>query len=187
MTDQREVAAMVLGNSEIRQRIVQEDLICPFNPDHLQPASYDITLDKGVLHPLGRVVWFPRETSNVGYIRLDEEFVTLCPGQFLLASTVEVVQIPVDLCAQVDGRSTLGRLGVTVHVTAGWIDPGFCGRITLEMHNAGPHEVNIPVNSRIGQIIFWEVEGCTVPYQGKYQGQVGATIARSDGEYERKF
>lgn len=107
-------------------------------------------------------------------------------GCFCLATTREFIRLPTDLLARVEGRSSIGRLGVTAHVTAGIIDPGFEGEITLEIANLGPNEVVLYPGQRICQLVFEELDAPSQrPYghpsrNSKYQGQRGATVARTD-------
>jgi dCTP deaminase len=144
----------VLSDGSIREWVRYGALgIDPFNPAHVQPASYDLTLAAD--GPL-----------------------ELLPGVFHLLSSVETVQLPKDLQGQVHGRSSLGRKGVLVHFTAGFIDPGFCGQITFEvMTLAGA--VSLMPGDRIAQIAFTLLDlPCQHPYQGRYQNQAGPTPSR---------
>jgi dCTP deaminase len=174
---------MILGNKEIRQRAQQEDLVKPFNLANLQPASYDIRLAGPFIYtpPVDKKIIFgsTMPKSNQG----NPDFLILVPGAFVLGSTVEWVNMPLDLSAQVDGRSTLGRLGVALHITAGWIDPGFKGHITLEICNHSRQTIAIPQGARVGQLIFFPVLGCDCGYDGKYQGQISTTNARNDSGF----
>lgn len=96
----------------------------------------------------------------------------LAPGEFALASTVEVVNLPGDILARVEGKSTPARCGLIVHATAGFIDPGFCGAITLELCNLSPFAIVLYPGDLIAQLAFAQLaEPCEDPYDGKYQGQ----------------
>lgn len=160
---------MVLGDSEIKARALQAGMILPFSVGALQPASYDCTLGKEWLVP--KTAGPLRLDEEPQYGLLESEQYILPPGGFVLATTAEWFRIPLDVAAQVDGRSSLGRLGITAHVTAGWIDPGFLGRITLEVANHGPWSVVLEAGRRICQVVFLQVQGCKQGYCGKYQGQ----------------
>jgi len=113
------------------------------------------------------------------------------PGQFYLANTVEAISLDPDVAAQVEGKSTWGRLGLEVHSTAGWIDPGFSGQITLEIKVVGPCPVVVEVGEPVAQLCFFRMDSSSrKPYgsdNGKYQDQMGATpppgsrIIKGDG------
>lgn len=131
--------------------------------NQVQPASVDLMLDNVVKTIDG-------ETFN-----LDEKSMyVLQPGEFILGSTVEYVTIPQDIVARVEGRSSVGRLGVMVHVTAGYIDPGFKGNITLELFNCSDKPFQLNFGDCLCQIVFETLScPCRKPYDGKYQGDVG--------------
>ncbi len=116
-----------------------------------------------------------------------EEGVIIHPGEFVLGSTLETVHVPDDMVARVEGRSSYGRLGIVVHATAGYIDPGFGGDITLEMQNLGNAPVKVYPHDRICQVVFETMtDEAAVPYgdkrDAKYQGQTGATGSKLDRE-----
>lgn len=144
----------MLSDRSIRQAVATNHLrIAPFRDEQVQPASYDLRVDL-------------------------QEPLTLEPGKLILLSTLETVGLPPDLAGKVDGRSSLGRLGVLVTVTAGFIDPGFYGQITLEVYALGG-PVTLEPGDRIAQICFWRLDQpAEKPYRGRYQGQVGATESR---------
>lgn len=113
--------------------------------------------------------------------------ISLAPGEFLLGTTAEWVEIPHDLVARVEGRSSIGRMGITVHVTAGFIDPGFRGNITLEIANLSGYTVLLYPGMRICQLCFHRMADKSAnPYQGKYQGQIGTTGSRIDQDYREE-
>lgn len=152
---------------------------------HVGPASVDLHLG----HGYQRLIPTSNETIEVGDARLSDHFegvsteedgfIVIEPGEYILATTEEYVEIPRQLTASVAGRSSIGRLGITVHITAGFIDPGFKGQITLEVANLGPRPVIIPVHTRVCQLVFTETRtSCERPYSGRYQGQKGATVSR---------
>ena len=102
----------------------------------------------------------------------------LLPGQFVLATTMEYFRLPDNLTAFVEGRSSLGRMGLFIQ-NAGWVDPGFEGEITLELFNANRCAIRLQAGRRVGQLVFAQMDApALVPYQGKYQGQRGATGSR---------
>jgi dCTP deaminase len=172
---------MILGNSEIIHRSLQEGLIEPFLPARVQPASYDVSITGPFLRPFTGQEITPFETE-IRYDSIDTPTYRLRPGKFILAQTREKVNLPNDLTARVDGRSTLGRLGVTVHITAGFVDPGFSGTITLEIANLGAQQVTLKSGQQLAQLVFEVVTGCTQGYTGKYQGQNNTQGAKIEGK-----
>jgi dCTP deaminase len=167
----------------------------PLEDRQIQPASVDLTLDKGfMVYPYDR--YDPTfgdepidmaDAKNVETELLDEDTHYLQPHELVLCSTAEYVEIPADIQAQVHGKSSLGRLGLLVHVTAGFIDPGFHGKITLEMYNLN----NVPIILRSGlsicQLSFTRLSSTAeFPYgheklRSKYQDQRAITASRYAG------
>lgn len=145
----------------------------PISERQLQPASVELRLDQVMTTRGGKQIDLA-DWPN-GY--------PLRPRQFLLASTIEAVRIPTDLVAQVNGKSTWGRKGLTVHVTAGFIDPGFQGQITLELANLSNESIVLEPGSRICQLVFFQMTSpARRPYGhpelgSHYQYQVGVTPA----------
>ena len=153
--------------------------IAPYSRSHLNPASYDVTLS-----PVVRVFKHTSEPIDVADVqeghtsRLDMReakgrFV-LSPGDFILGATSEVITLPETLVARVEGKSSLGRLGLVVHSTAGFIDPGFSGSITLEIANLSPRPVVLRMGMRIAQIAFTPMNAAPLKsyaQTGRYQGQ----------------
>jgi len=159
---------MILSDVDIRQRIEKGEIVIdPLDdPDlQIQPASVDLRLGEEFLefcrtnipciHPNSEdeVAKYVRETI----VKEGEEFI-LHPNDFVLGTTKERVEIPPDLIAHVQGRSSLGRLAVVIHATAGVIDPGYRGQITLELSNLGTAPVALTPGMRISQVIFTELE-----------------------------
>ena len=146
--------------------------------DQLQPASVDLRLGPQFReYHVGKTI-SSREGAKMSEWTSDSVLVK--PGAFLLAHTMERVRIPADLVGVVDGRSSYGRLGIMVHITAGYIDPGFDGQITLEVHNVSPNWVRLFVGDRVCQIRFHRMmQAAKRPYAGKYQGDTGAVTSRS--------
>ncbi len=169
--------------------LLGESIISPFNSERVQPASYDLLLGGvGLLAtpPLVPVRLDPRDPSTTSSKKLLEEVslkggYALRPGRCLLASTEEVIHCPSFLAARVEGKSSLGRLFLSVHVTAGFVDPGFKGQITLEIVNHSPWEILLTAGMKIAQINFIRLATpCLRPYGSKelgshYQGQMGPT------------
>lgn len=175
---------MRLGNSEIIHQM--GDMIEPFNLENVGPASYDVTLGEGM-----KV--FDRRMCNVyidgshpiHYVDLpmnEDGYYKIKPWGTALGTTLERVSLPNNIEARVDGRSSIGRVFLFVHVTAAYIDPGFEGQVTLEFFNATDCNMYLKPGDSVGQIVFGEVDGCTEGYgdraSSKYQGQIGTTISR---------
>lgn len=150
-------------------------IIEPLLDDQIQPASVDIRLGN---------TFSIVEDSSTGIISMGKEIpyktmvadsYILLPGQFVLATTMEYISLPDHLTAFVEGRSSLGRMGLFIQ-NAGWVDPGFEGEITLELFNANRCAIELRSGRRVGQLVFADMdEPALHPYQGKYQKQRGAT------------
>lgn len=184
---------MILSDRDLRARLRDQSIgVDPLeDPDlQIQPASIDLRLGNTfVAYKLPHVPCIdPRDPKSVsGYtetfhIPNGEAFV-LHPGEFALGSTIERVRVPPDLVARVEGRSSIGRLAIVVHATAGFIDPGFEGEITLELSNLGRCAVKLYPGMRISQVVFHTMtspaERPYGPARGsKYQGQGGPVASR---------
>lgn len=173
---------MLLSDGRIIEYVERGYLgIRPFSEDQVQPASYDVCLaDKfAVMTQHMASVIKPWEKQDDLYAWITAKEFILHPGKFCLASTMEYVEIPPYLAAQVGGKSSLGRLGLIVHATAGFIDPGFEGTVTLEMGNVGELPICLRAGMPIGQLTFEElVDMAQKPYSGKYQGQSTTTASK---------
>lgn len=184
---------MILSDRDLRARLRAGDLVvAPMGDEQLQlqPASIDLRLSRDfiVYRPAQVTCLDPRDPSTIEAaterieVAEGDAFI-LHPGEFGLGSTVERVSIPRDLVARVDGRSSIGRLAVVVHATAGFIDPGFEGQITLELSNIGPIPVKLYPGMRIAQIVLYQMTSpAEVPYgEGRgsqYQNQTGPRTSR---------
>lgn len=173
---------MILSDKDIKKRLGGGDLaIEPFNRDNVEPSSVDLRLGSEFKYVVidKEKPSIDLETGNKPEHVEESDEVVLSPGDFVLATTMERVEIPDDLVGKVLGRSSLGRLGLSVHQTAGYIDPGFEGQITLELSNCGPAPVRLSEGQRICQIVFTELSSpAERPYgheKSQYQGQSGAT------------
>ena len=170
---------MILSDQTIRKMLDEKNLtIAPLNPGQIQPASVDIRL--------GNTFSVVEDTStgiitldhSIRYKTIEADTYLILPGQFVLATTMEYFELPDDLTAFVEGRSSLGRMGLFIQ-NAGWVDPGFQGEITLELYNANRFAIELKVGRRIGQLVFARMDTPALrPYNGKYQGQTGATGSR---------
>lgn len=183
----------ILSDIEIREAIERQtiDFTPMIEPDQIGPASVDLHLGSSFAYfrPETKEPIFPGKTSMVERMRYEErQSIIIAPGDFLLASTQERVTLGHAMVARVEGRSSFGRMGLTVHSTAGFIDPGFDGEVTLEITNEGPLPIHLTAGLRVCQLVF---ERCGKPAQrpygsegrpSKYQGQMGATPSRLRGD-----
>lgn len=175
---------MILSDRSIREALEAGHLVVsPYDPALLQPSSLDVRLasEFRVFHNNRASVIDVRKPMEdlTELVRADEEtpFI-LHPGEFVLGATLEVVEIPDDLVARLEGKSSLGRLGLLIHSTAGFIDPGFRGDITLELSNVASLPIALYPGMRIGQLSFQQLTTpAENPYRGNYLGQSGPTAS----------
>ena len=190
---------MILSDADILRRLDAGDLVVePLDdPDiQIQPASVDLRLGSEFLefqrtnisciHPNSEAE--VEEYIDETVVGDDEEFI-LHPGDFVLGTTRERVEIPADLIAHVQGRSSLGRLAVVIHATAGVVDPGYRGQITLELSNLGTAPVALTPGMRISQVLFTKLSTpAERPYGSergsKYQDQDGPQASRIQSDHE---
>jgi dCTP deaminase len=187
---------VVLSDRTI-QRLLDEGRIeiDPYDPSLLQPSSVDIRVDR-----LFRVfrnnrasfIDVKKEQDLTELVEIDEsEPFILHPGEFVLGSTLERVRLPDDLVARLEGKSSLGRLGLLIHSTAGFVDPGFDGHVTLELSNVANLPITLYYGMKIGQVSFMQLsEPAATPYGtggigSKYQGQRGPTPSRYWQNFEQ--
>jgi dCTP deaminase len=171
--------------------------IDPFDAQSVQPASVDLRLDRGfrtfrvTSRPYVDVRVPIDDLTALTSVSDDEPFI-LQPHTFCLGSTVETVTLPNDIVARVDGKSSLGRLGLLVHATAGYVDPGWTGQLTLELSNQSQMPIALYYGMRIAQISFLRLTTpASRPYGSpglgsKYQGQTGPTASRISDEFDSK-
>ena len=182
---------MLLSDQDILSEVQAGSLILsPWEPSHIQPASLDVRLGRSfqIFHNHRYSVIDPaREQPSLTSeftLNNDDPFV-LHPGEFVLGSTLECVTLPDDIAARIEGKSSLGRLGLLTHSTAGFIDPGFSGHITLELSNTATLPILLYPNMKIGQLCFFRLSSpAQNPYGSPtlgshYQGQSGPTPSRS--------
>lgn len=164
---------MILSDRDIRQQLELGNLeLLPKVEDRqIQPASVDLRLGEDFKRfQLCRGVLDVRDQDSISEKSYSQKIpegapVQVCPGEFLLSVTREKVKLPPDLVGRVEGRSSVGRIGLAVHVTAGYIDPGFNGQITLELANLNRYPIRLYVGMRIAQIVF---ERTTTPAARPY-------------------
>ncbi len=186
---------MVLSDRTIR-RLLDEGRIGiePYDDELLQPSSVDVRVDRffrvfrNSRYPYIDVREPMEDLTELVEADDDEPFI-LHPGEFVLGSTLERITLPDDLVARLEGKSSLGRLGLLIHSTAGFIDPGWDGHVTLELSNVANLPITIYYGMKIGQLSFVQLsEPAAAPYgsdglDSKYQGQQGPTPSR----YWRNF
>jgi dCTP deaminase len=169
---------MILSDGTL---LTYRDLVRPFDPEAVQPASIDLRLNDEfvVFDEWARDVQIDlADLTNTGQKWVGPHFV-LDPGMFVLGSTVEIVNIPTHCAARVEGKSSLGRLGLLVHMTAGYIDPGFQGRITLELFNARRVPIILHAGLYICQLSVARLDRPAMhPYRGRYQGDLTTTPSK---------
>jgi dCTP deaminase len=181
---------MVLSDRTIRRQIDEGRIgIDPYDAELLQPSSLDVRVDRyfrvfrNSRYPFIDVKEPQEELTELVEIDDETPFI-LHPGEFVLGSTLERVRLPDDLVARLEGKSSLGRLGLLIHSTAGFIDPGWDGHVTLELSNVANLPITIYHAMKIGQLSFVQMtEPAATPYGAdglgsKYQGQKGPTPSR---------
>ena len=188
---------MLLSDRDILAEIHEKRIVVePYDESMVQPSSIDFRLDRYFrvfenhryphIDPAADQSDLTRMVEPVG----DEPFI-LHPGEFVLASTYEVITLPDDVSARLEGKSSLGRLGLLTHSTAGFIDAGFSGHVTLELSNVATLPIKLRPGMKIGQLCFFRLSSpAEAPYgtgaQGsRYQGQRGPTPSRSFQNFHR--
>ncbi len=174
---------MSMLNDKQIKKYCESGIIEPYKPVNVGPCSIDLTLGKNIAYYQGNTAIDPAKhsTYNLKNENMGKSGYVLQPGEFILAETVEKITLPRYLAAKVDGRSSMGRLGIAVHITAGFIDAGFSGTITLEIHNVNSRPVILRPGMIIAQMCFFEIEPCERDYSekgGRYQNERGATGSR---------
>lgn len=170
---------MILSDRGILAMLDQGTLtIRPVEPAQIQPASVDIRLGDTFSIVEDNAGGILDMDHPIFYKTIQTQRYLLLPGQFVLATTMEYIELPDCLTAFVEGRSSMGRMGLFIQ-NAGWVDPGFRGEITLELYNANRCAISLQAGRRIGQLVFAKTDvPVQHPYQGKYTGQRGATGSR---------
>ncbi|MFK4729662.1 dCTP deaminase [Agromyces mediolanus] len=182
---------MLLSDRDIRAELERERIgIEPSDPAMLQPSSVDVRLDRyfrlfdNHKYPFIDPAADQPELTRLIEVKPDEPFI-LHPGEFVLGSTYEQVTLPDDIAARLEGKSSLGRLGLLTHSTAGFIDPGFTGHVTLELSNVATLPITLWPGMKIGQLCFFRLSSPaerpygSADYASRYQGQRGPTASRS--------
>jgi dCTP deaminase len=188
---------MILSDRDIRAELSAGRIVIdPFVPDAVQPSSVDLHLGNRfrVFRNNRTAVIDPRldqpELTELVEIGGDEPFI-LHPGEFVLGATLERVALPDDLVARLEGKSSLGRLGLLIHSTAGYVDPGWEGTLTLELSNVANLPIKLYDGMKIGQISFQRLTSAVEVGYGdarigsKYRGQTDPTASRYHADFER--
>ena len=188
---------MLLSDRDLRAEIASGRVrLEPYDEAMVQPSSIDVRLDKyfrlfdNHKYPFIDPAEDQPDLTRLIEIERDEPFI-LHPGEFVLGSTFEVVTMPDDLAARLEGKSSLGRLGLLTHSTAGFIDPGFSGHVTLELSNVATLPIKLWPGMRVGQLCFFRLSSPTenpygsAKYGSRYQGQRGPTASRSFQNFHR--
>jgi dCTP deaminase len=186
---------MILSDVDIRKEIESGRIVIdPFDPAAIQPSSIDLHVDDRFrVFASSRYPYIDVKKEMPGLTEVvevaDPDPFILHPGEFVLGSTLERVAIPDDMVARLEGKSSLGRLGLLIHSTAGYVDPGWDGFLTLELSNVANLPITIYPGMKIGQISFFRLSTpAERPYgstetRSKYQGQRGPTASRFFEEF----
>ena len=188
---------MLLSDRDIRAELASGRVVLdPLDDDMVQPSSIDVRIDRyfrlfdNHKYPVIDPALEQPELTRLVEVNHDDAFV-LHPGEFVLASTYEVVTLPDDVAARLEGKSSLGRLGLLTHSTAGFIDPGFSGHVTLELSNVATLPIKLWPGMKIGQLCFFRLSSPAEHPNGtgssgsRYQGQRGPTASRSFRSFHR--
>ncbi|QTX03373.1 dCTP deaminase [Agromyces archimandritae] len=188
---------MLLSDRDIKAELDQQRIrLEPHDPSMLQPSSVDVRIDRyfrlfdNHKYPFIDPAEDQPELTHLIEVKPDEAFI-LHPGEFVLASTYESVTLPDDVAARLEGKSSLGRLGLLTHSTAGFIDPGFTGHVTLELSNVATLPIKLWPGMKIGQMCFFRLSSPaeqpygSAGYSSRYQGQRGPTASRSHLNFHR--
>jgi dCTP deaminase len=188
---------VLLSDRDIKSQVESGRVkLDPYSPELIQPASIDVRLDRFFrVFENHRYPHIDPSVEQPDLTRLieaasDAPFI-LHPGEFVLGSTYELVSLPDDIAGRLEGKSSLGRLGLLTHSTAGWIDPGFSGHVTLELSNVATLPIKLWPGMKVGQLCFFRLSSAvdrpygSDAYGSHYQGQRGPTASRSFKNFHR--
>jgi len=186
---------MILADSDILKNIKKGKIkIQPFKKENLQPASLDLELAEKVRvfdnWQVG-IIDIKKKTDPSRLVKIPPRGFVLHPGEFILGATKEKITLSNDIAAKLEGRSSLGRLGLIIHATAGYVDPGFSGWLTFEITNVARLPIKIYTHMRVAQICFYQMSSPVAhPYgdphlKSKYQGQKDATASRAWQDFKK--
>jgi dCTP deaminase len=186
-----------MSDRDIRASIEAGEIgLEPLEMGLLQPSSFDVRLDRffrlfdNHKYPYIDPAEQQDDLTRLIEVKSDEAFI-LHPGEFVLGSTFEFVTLPNDVAARLEGKSSLGRLGLLTHSTAGFVDPGFKGHVTLELSNTATLPIKLWPGMKIGQLCFFKLTSPSEfpygsdKYSSRYQGQRGPTASRSHKNFYR--
>jgi dCTP deaminase len=182
---------VLLSDRDITAELSAERIaLTPYDHEMMQPSSIDVRLDRffrlfdNHKYPFIDPAEDQPELTHLVEVESGQPFI-LHPGEFVLGSTYEQVSLPDDIAARLEGKSSLGRLGLLTHSTAGFIDPGFTGHVTLELSNVATLPIKLWPGMKIGQLCFFQLSSAadhpygSGAYNSRYQGQRGPTASRS--------
>lgn len=177
---------MIFGDVRIIREILKRGRLLHGKPEMVNPASVNLCLGNTFLTPCkmaGGIKLGDRLLYDC-HGRQDGEWFTLHPGEFCLATTKEKIVMPRNVAAFVQGRSSIGRIGLAVQ-NAGFVDPGFFGHITLELKNDSPNPIILLPGYPVAQLVFFDCGRVKYPYHGKYNGQAEATGSRMEMDRQK--
>jgi dCTP deaminase len=187
---------MILSDRDIKEWINKKGLVIrPFVKKNLQPSTYDLLLSDKIRvfdNYKEGLIDVRSQVDVTRVVKVGKDGFVVHPGEFVLGSTKEYFEIPGTLCGKLEGRSSLGRLGLVIHATAGYVDPGFKGWLTFEISNLSRLPIKIYKEMRVAQICFLRMNSVPERLYGeslngnKYQGQKGPTASRFWKDYEKK-
>jgi len=193
----RYTVTVLLSDRDIKAELDASRIaLDPYSPEMIQPSSIDVRLDRffrlfdNHKYPFIDPAEDQPELTRLIETLPNEPFI-LHPGEFVLGSTYERVSLPDDVAARLEGKSSLGRLGLLTHSTAGFIDPGFTGHVTLELSNVATLPIKLWPGMKIGQMCFFRLTSPaerpygSSEYSSRYQGQRGPTASRSFQNFHR--
>ncbi|MFP3669482.1 dCTP deaminase [Priestia sp. SIMBA_032] len=177
---------ILTGKTILKKLEVQQLDIKPIVNSQIQPASIDLRLGTHFLTINEHITSMISFDKPAEYREINQDVIIIPPHSFILGTTMEYIKLPNNLTAFVEGRSSIGRLGLFIQ-NAGWVDPGFEGHITLELYNANHVPIQLKSGRRICQLVLASLDNEATPYLGKYCGQHGATESRIYLDEETRF
>jgi len=177
--------SIIQVDKQIRNLVICKKIrIEPYDENSINPNSYDLHLGNHfqISKQNGGINPYDQRTVEKAFYEKTCSELWIQPGEFILGRTEEKISLPADIVGSVEGKSSLARLGLSIHQTGGWIDAGFSGSITLELYNCSPNQILLNAGMPIAQIVFFSTVPAELPYgkrkNSKYQNQIGATLSR---------
>jgi dCTP deaminase len=176
---------MIISDSTLRKYLTEGTIVVdPIEDYQIQPASVDLRLGDHFLVVDEHSTEIITMDEPIHYREITKSDIIIAPKSFVLATTIERIKLPDNMTAFVEGRSSIGRMGLFIQ-NAGWVDPGFEGEITLEIFNANSLPIRLSSGRRICQLVFAQMDQTTLnPYRGKYQGQRKARGSEVRADHE---